>query len=175
MDIQIFIKTYGEKENKKVHFKEIPNFYYFKFYHVFYVMLCCILQKRQYKNRIIKLIPNNNQQKIEKLSLDMNTTIIKPVISKYKIDSTDKKVKIAFIGNSLTLHSKLESIGWNHTSGMAASSLENDYVHKTVKKLAESKNVNIEYALINLADWEREFENFDINVFKKYGTLNQNI
>ena len=48
-------KTYGEKENKKVHFKEIPNFYYFKFYHVFYVMLCCILQKRQYKKSNYKI------------------------------------------------------------------------------------------------------------------------
>ena len=55
MDIQIFIKTYGEKENKKVHFKEIPNFDYFKFYHVFYVMLCCILQKRQYKKSNYKI------------------------------------------------------------------------------------------------------------------------
>ena len=124
------------------------------------------------KNRIIKLIPNNNQQKVEKLALDMNTTVIEPVISNYKINSTDKKIKIAFVGNSLTLHSKAESIGWNHTSGMAASSLENDYVHKTVKKLAESKNVNIEYALINLADWERKFENFDINRLQKIWDFN---
>lgn len=148
--------------SKKFQISIILNF-------IMFFMLCFVAyyKRDSIKNRIIKLIPNNNQQKIEKLALDMNTTVIKPVISKYKIDSTDKKVKIAFIGNSLTLHSKLESIGWNHTSGMAASSLENDYVHKTVKKLAESKNVNIEYALINLADWEREFENFDINRLQK--------
>ena len=132
---------------------------------VMFFMLCFVAyyKRDSIKNRIIKLIPNNNQQKVERLALDMNTTVIEPVISNYKINSTDKKIKIAFVGNSLTLHSKLESIGWNHTSGMAASSLENDYVHKTVKKLAESKNINIEYALINLADWERKFENFDIN------------
>lgn len=141
---------------------------------IMFFMLCFIAyyKKDSIKNRILKIIPNNNQQKIEKLALDMNRTIIEPVISNYEINSSEKRIKIAFIGNSLTLHSKLESIGWNHTSGMAASSLENDYVHKTVRKLAESKNVNIEYALINLSDWERDFENFDKNRLQKIWDFN---
>lgn len=136
---------------------------------IMFFMLCFVAyyKRGSIKNRIVKLLPNNNQQKIEKLALDMNKTIIEPVISNYKIDSSDKVIKIAFVGNSLTLHGKSESIGWNHTSGMAASSLENDYVHKTVKKIAENKNVNIEYALIGLSDWEREFEYFDINRLQK--------
>ena len=141
---------------------------------IMFFMLCFIAyyKKDSIKNRILKIIPNNNQQKIEKLALDMNRTIIEPVISNYEINSSEKRIKIAFIGNSLTLHSKLESIGWNHTSGIAASSLENDYVHKTVRKLAESKNVNIEYVLINLSDWERDFENFDINRLQKIWDFN---
>jgi len=135
---------------------------------IMFFMLCFVAyyKRESIKNRILKILPNN-QQKIEKLALDMNTAVIEPVISNYQINSSNRKIKIAFIGNSLTLHSTSESIGWNHTSGMAASSLEKDYVHKTVKKLAESKNVNIEYALINLADWEREFESFDINRLQK--------
>lgn len=124
------------------------------------------------KNRISKIFQKQNQQKIEKLALDMNKEILEPVYSNFKIENATKTIKIAFIGNSLTLHSKLDSIGWNHTSGMAASSLENDYVHKTVKKIAESKAVNVEYALINIADWERDFETFDINRLQRINEFN---
>jgi len=45
---------------------------------------------------------------------------------------------LLFMGNSITLSDTNSSLGWNHTSGMAASNLENDYVHRTLQILKEN-------------------------------------
>jgi len=47
----------------------------------------------------------------------------------------DSKLKVLFVGNSITLHGVCESIGWNHECGMAASRAENDYVHPVINDL----------------------------------------
>ena len=112
------------------------------------------------KNTLRKLFYSANQKKIEKLALDMNEKVIAPVYDKLDIGS-DKTIKLAFIGNSITLHKPSASIGWSHSSGMAASKLENDYVHRTVERISRNKTVNVEYAVINISDWERNFESFN--------------
>lgn len=43
------------------------------------------------------------------------------------------KIKILIVGNSITRHGVLPSIGWYHDFGMAASAEENDYVHLLMK------------------------------------------
>ena len=44
-------------------------------------------------------------------------------------------LKIAFIGNSLTLHAPSAEIGWGHNHGMAASLTGNDYAHRLLQLL----------------------------------------
>lgn len=44
---------------------------------------------------------------------------------------------ILFMGNSITLNPPAPEFGWEHDWGMAASSRENDYVHRTVRLLEE--------------------------------------
>ena len=124
-------------------------------------MLCNVVyyKREAIKNRITKLIAPQNNKKIEDLIKTMNQEVFNPVFGKY--ENGEKIIKIAFIGNSITLHGIAESIGWTHESGMAASKLENDYVHLLIEKIALSKNVSIEYAIVNTADFERNFEVFD--------------
>ena len=61
-------------------------------------------------------------------------------------------VKIAFIGNSITLHGAAAEIGWRHQHGMAASLKEEDYCHR----LLDLMNIPKENAFIgNFAEAER--------------------
>jgi len=44
-------------------------------------------------------------------------------------------LRIAFIGNSLTLHDPMAEIGWSHRHGMAASAPGLDYAHALLQRL----------------------------------------
>ena len=64
----------------------------------------------------------------------------------------DAPVKIAFIGNSITLHGAAAEIGWRHQHGMAASLKEEDYCHRLLGLMNAPK----ENAFIgNFAEAER--------------------
>ena len=128
---------------------------------IMFMLLCGITyyKREGIRNRITKLITPNNNKKIEQLIKSMNQEVFIPVYGKY--ENGDKIIKIAFMGNSITLHDIAENIGWTHESGMAASKLENDYVHKLIETIAISKNVSVEYTIINISGFERNFENFD--------------
>lgn len=68
--------------------------------------------------------------------------------------------KIMFIGNSVTLHGRLESIGWYGNWGMAASELKKDYVHVFIDGVVE-KYPDAEFCLVQASNWERNYKNFD--------------
>lgn len=64
-------------------------------------------------------------------------------------------MKILFLGNSITLHSPAPDIGWTGNWGMAASSEENDYVHRLESMLAAA-GYNPIIRIRNVADFERD-------------------
>ena len=68
----------------------------------------------------------------------------------------DEGLKVLFIGNSITRHGIKPEIGWYSDCGMAASSIENDYVHQTVKML-EEKYGKVQFCIAQRSDWERDF------------------
>lgn len=70
----------------------------------------------------------------------------------------DSKIKILFVGNSITKHAPNEKIGWNGNWGMAATSLENDYVHQTVKKLKDRYD-SVSYCICQVSEWENNYKN----------------
>lgn len=61
------------------------------------------------------------------------------------------ELKIAFLGNSITRHGVAEELDWLGDWGMAASSRENDYVHKLVSRIKK----RVSYCIANLSGWER--------------------
>lgn len=65
-------------------------------------------------------------------------------------------IRVLFVGNSITRHEPKPEIGWNHDWGMAASSLEKDYVHVTVK-LLEEKYGKVDYCVANCGEWELNY------------------
>ena len=80
----------------------------------------------------------------EKLSVCYNASI----------DTTEHHVLC--IGNSITIHEPLTSIGWYSNHGMAASARENDYVHQ-LEIMLQQKNSKSTVTPINIAKWERNY------------------
>ncbi|MFN8705811.1 MAG: SGNH/GDSL hydrolase family protein [Planctomyces sp.] len=70
--------------------------------------------------------------------------------------------KILFLGNSITLHGPLESIGWSGNWGMAASAAERDYVHLLTTKIQSEWKCRPETMVRNIADFERQYATYDI-------------
>ena len=67
------------------------------------------------------------------------------------------KLRILFVGNSITLHGKLPEAGWNQDCGMAASCLEKDYVHVLISKIKEKYDPNVTFSILQVANYERRF------------------
>lgn len=74
------------------------------------------------------------------------------------IDNAEGKGKrVMFVGNSITLHGVNESLGWFNRCGMAASSLENDYVHIVMDKVLD-KDGDASFCICQAAGWERTYK-----------------
>jgi len=74
----------------------------------------------------------------------------------YINNNYDNKLKIAILGNSLTLIPD-----WNGGAGLTASEPSKDYVHILLNTISTEKYLDIEYLVLNIAEFEREFEDFD--------------
>ena len=70
-------------------------------------------------------------------------------------------LRVLILGNSITRHGICPEIGWYGLYGMAASRIENDYVHVLYRRI--SGKVDAEFMVCQLADWERTYKNYDLN------------
>ena len=71
-----------------------------------------------------------------------------------------KGVRVMFVGNSITIHGVLESIGWFNEWGMAASAKEKDYVHLLQANIREIAP-EAAFCICQVANWEREYKQAD--------------
>ena len=69
-----------------------------------------------------------------------------------------KGVRVAFVGNSITLHGVLHDIGWHWRHGMAASAPEKDYAH-VMMEMIKAKDPDAAFCVCNVAEWERVYGN----------------
>ena len=121
----------------------------------------CYHKRDSIKTKFETLFCPQKEQKIENLAKPMNQEVWKPSFQKLEKEGADACIKIAFIGNSLAFHGVSKDVYWERKCGMAASSLENDYVHKTVKKISDSRNASVDFLVMNASKFERGFESFD--------------
>ena len=68
----------------------------------------------------------------------------------------NSRLKVLFVGNSITRHAPAPQIGWYGDWGMAASCEENDFVHQTMKGI-EEKYGPTDYCVAQAAEWERRY------------------
>ena len=73
--------------------------------------------------------------------------------------------RVLFVGNSITRHAPKADIGWHGDWGMAASALEKDYVHVTLRLLEESFE-KVDFCVLNVADWERQY--WDTSILSRW-------
>lgn len=71
--------------------------------------------------------------------------------------------KVLFLGNSITRHGPLASIGWSGDWGMAASSADKDFVSQVVAALTKASGQRPEVRVRNIADFERRHDTFDLS------------
>ena len=74
----------------------------------------------------------------------------------------DGSPRIMFLGNSITRHGAREEVGWFNNWGMAASSKENDYVHRVISFVQE-KYPQASFCIVQGAEWERAYKDYDFD------------
>lgn len=95
-------------------------------------------------------------QQIEKNTVSSKGQLVSSRFVTFR-NRNGKDIKIMFVGNSITLHGILPSIGWHNEWGMAASKIENDYVHIIEEKVKE-KHPDAAFCICQVAEWERNFD-----------------
>ena len=96
-------------------------------------------------------------QQIEKNSVSATNQLKKNSYVTF-IQEEGKGKKVMFVGNSITRHGILPEIGWYWDWGMAASALENDYVHLLVDKI-NMIEPDTSFCVCQVAKWECEYKN----------------
>jgi hypothetical protein len=118
------------------------------------------------------LLPSENNR--EKEIAVFNAQPYQTEIEYIHSNQYEKTVKVAILGNSLSFHGIIDTL-WDHESGMAASDIDHDYAHILLNKIAEKKQCGIAFIIINIADFERGFNNFDYTRLEKIRTFNPDI
>lgn len=83
------------------------------------------------------------------------------------MENLTKARRVLFLGNSITYHPAVPDDGFMINGGMAASSVDKDYVHLLIKKITEVDGVEPETIIENIADFERQHATMDLAAFFK--------
>ena len=81
-----------------------------------------------------------------------------PALNQNKVSVFEKEgndgLKILFVGNSITRHAPKPEVGWLNDCGMAASSIEKDYVHLLMDRVhAVDKDASFQIAQVAGFEW----------------------
>lgn len=75
--------------------------------------------------------------------------------------------KVLILGNSITYSPANPTEGWNCSCGMAASTVDKDFVHLLKTRFKELNNSTTVDA-VNIAEFERSFDTYDFDKLKSF-------
>lgn len=78
----------------------------------------------------------------------------------------DSTITCLFLGNSLTYCGVPEEEQDKEKRGLTSTSKDRDYVHVLIKKIAESKHMNVNYSILNISQFERTFTEHSFSMEK---------
>lgn len=126
------------------------------------IFLSLIIIKEKYPHRLMHKIETHQ---IKSEPVDSNNTqsnlsvmnnVSHPIYEDFVVGSSLIPFKVLLFGNSLSTHGVVETIGWMHKSGMAATAIEKDYVHLLLAQLSTIlPNNKIIFRVSNFAEFER--------------------
>lgn len=118
------------------------------------------------KNRIRKVFPHEivsekNLKQFNKEPYEFSNGTIET--------GNKEKIKILFLGNSLTYTGVPEEEPDKERRGLTSTSKEKDYAHQLMKMINEKKKVDIDYSVLNISTFERTFSDtaFDYSQLEK--------
>jgi hypothetical protein len=74
---------------------------------------------------------------------------------------------LVILGNSIVRHGPRAEVGWFGDWGMAASTVDSDFVHRIIKTI-KIKNLNYKTDFLNIATFETNFYNYNLNQLNKF-------
>ena len=99
---------------------------------------------------------------------DYQENIVPAVMQNSKdifLDPITDGYRILFVGNSITKHAPKPAIGWLKDCGMAASCVENDYVH-IMERAIKKEHPNACFGIVSAANFEWNFDTVDLNNYR---------
>ena len=135
---------------------------------VMFLILCSIVYYKRdgIKKKITRLFPKEivSEKDLKQFNKEPYS------FGNGRIDiGSEQTIKMLFLGNSLTYTSAPEEEADKELRGLTATSKDKDYVHQLMKMISENKNVNIDYSVVNIAAFERNFSRteFDYRQLEK--------
>lgn len=112
-----------------------------------------------YRGKIVEKLGGIEQKPSDESLLAFNDERLDVVNDSLFVTDSYETVSMLFLGNSITLHpiGIVEDFNDGLPRGMAASSIDKDYVHRLVQMISSRDSVNVRYSIANLFEFERGF------------------
>lgn len=134
----------------------------------FLIISALIVGGGYYRDRLIKKVYHvlgmNYYTPSEKVLKTFNNEPLEAVNDSFIVGTNDF-ITMLFLGNSLTYTEVPEEESDKTKRGLTSTNKENDYVHRLVRRIAETDSISVKYSIVNIAEFERTFvqHGFDIS------------